>query len=590
MEHKQQFTKVCSNLRFIWQLAPGSFLELLLFGLLNCAFSVANVRAVQQMLSCVQSGYSTQLLCRVAVYALLLLLSALYSVWYQRYRVQFHVILDFEKKLRARLHQKSARLSNEVFETHQANAIIRMADGARQNLYRYVEIWISIGLALLQAVAVVSYVASFQIWFLLLLPLAVLPPCLELAYQSKHWQKYHKPIEQCKWEESEYLKALTDEIACKESRVTYAATLLSDKWQDSRSTREEIETKKSRKLLWLRLLLAPASILGSSGGFVVSVLLLYFGKIDYASCTAAITAYASLLSAFSSLAGMLGNEAQYRKMIQPFFQYWNFPERTGDGDTLALEREIRLNHVSFRYPGQSKNAVEDIDLTIHKGEVVAIVGENGAGKTTLSNLILGLFQPGSGAIYYDRTDLADVKEQTIHQVQSTVSQTFNRYKMTVRDNISIGDFKKQNETELLQRHSEFFPDSSITPDTLLGKEFGGTELSGGQWQQLSCARGFYRDCEILVLDEATSAIDPLKEKAMYDSFRKELAGKTGIIITHRLGAVSLADRIVVLENGHIVQCGTHRELLQEDGLYAELWAAQTEAFAENQSARAHSTT
>lgn len=269
MEHKQQFTKVCSNLRFIWKLAPGSFWEMIAFGLLNCGLSVANVWAIRQMLSVVHGGYGETLFCSVGIYALLLLLSAVYSVWYKRYRVQFRVILDFEKQLRAKLHEKSERISNETFETHQSNAIIRMADGARQNLFRYVEIWGSIVLAVLQAVAVVSYVASFQIWFLLLLPLAIIPPCLELAYQSKHWQKYHKPIEQCKWEESEYLKALTDEVACKESRVTYAATLLSDKWHDSFSTREEIENKKSRKMLGLRLLLAPASILGSSGGFVV---------------------------------------------------------------------------------------------------------------------------------------------------------------------------------------------------------------------------------------------------------------------------------------------------------------------------------
>lgn len=578
MKHKQQITKVCSNLRFIWNLAPGSFIEMIAFGLLNCGLSVANVWAIRQMLSVVHGGYGETLFCSVGIYALLLLLSAAYSVWYKRYRVQFHVILDFEKQLRAKLHEKSGRISNETFETHQSNAVIRMADSARQHLFRYVEIWVSIVLAILQAVAVVSYVASFQIWFLLLLPLAIVPPCLELAYQSKHWQKYHKAIEQCQWEESEYLKALTDEVACKESRVTYAATLLSDKWNDSRSTREEIENKRSRKMLGLRLILTPASILGSSGGFLVSVLLLYFGKIDYASCTAGIAAYGSLLAAFSSLAGMFGNESQYRKMIQPFFQYWEFPERAGDSDKLDFEQEIRLDHVSFRYPGQSKNAVEDIDLTIRKGEVIAIVGENGAGKTTLSNLILGLFQPSSGAIYYDQTNTAHVKEPAIHKLQSTVSQTFNRYKMTARDNISIGDFEKQREQEILQRYNEFFSGSSITPDTLLGKEFGGTELSGGQWQQLSCARGFYRDCEILVLDEATSAIDPLKEKAMYDSFRKELAGKTGIIITHRLSAVSLASRIVVLDQGRIVQSGTHQELLREEGLYSQFWNAQTKQF------------
>lgn len=578
MKHKERITDGLRYLSFIWRLAPESFLEMLGFGLLNCAISVANVWAVRQLLSCVQGGYRAELFGRMAVYALLLFLSAAYSVWYKRYRVQFHVILDFEKKLRTQLHHKSETLSNETLESHQANAMIRMADGARQNLYRYVEIWISMVLAVLQAVVVVAYVATFQFWFFLLLPLAILPPCLELAEQSKHWQQYHRAREQCRWEENEYWKALTDETACKESRITDAAQLLSDKWSASRARHHETETQHARKLFRLRLLLTPAAMAGASGGFFISVLLLYYGKIDYASCTAGMTAYASLLSAFASLAGMIGQEAQFRKMITPFFRYWALPERTGDGRTLSFEQEIRLDHVSFRYPGQHQNALEDINLTLRKGEVLAIVGKNGAGKTTLSQLILGLFQPSSGTVFYDQTDCSTLRESVLHRRQSTVAQTFNRYKMSVRDNIAIGDFARQNDEELRRRFAEFFSGSSVTLDTPLGKEFGGVELSGGQWQQLSCARGFYKACDILVLDEATSAIDPLKEKAMYDVFRKELAGKTGLIITHRLSAVSLADRIVVLENGRITQCGTHRELLREEGLYSQLWTAQAGIF------------
>ena len=124
----------------------------------------------------------------------------------------------------------------------------------------------------------------------------------------------------------------------------------------------------------------------------------------------------------------------------------------------------------------------------------------------------------------------------------------------------------------------FLPDLKLSPSALLGKEFGGAELSGGQWQQLSCARGFYKDADFLILDEATSAIGPFREKAMYDTFRRELEGKTGIIITHRLGAVSIADKVIVLEQGRIVQAGTHEQLLKEEGLYLTLWNSQAKPF------------
>lgn len=236
--------------------------------------------------------------------------------------------------------------------------------------------------------------------------------------------------------------------------------------------------------------------------------------------------------------------------------------------------------MSFRYAGQERLALEDINLAIKKGEVIAIVGENGAGKTTLTNVILGLFLPSSGTVYYDGIDISTISEANLHKNQSVVPQNFNRYKMTIRDNIVMGNFNDVNEKKIEQKKQAFLDDSGISQNTLLGKEFGGRELSGGQWQQLSCARGFYKNSEFLVLDEATSAIDPLKEKAMYNAFREELNGKTGIIITHRLGAVSLADRIIVLEHGHIVQEGTHNQLLSKDGPYLQLWNMQTHAFSE----------
>lgn len=580
MKHKWDTAGKFNCLRFIWNLSPSSFIEMITYGILNSAIAVISVWITRQVLSLVHDGYTPKMLWMLLVYGIMLILSAGYSVWYKRYRVQFHAILDFERKLRSQLHRKSQRISNETFEESNANILIRMADGARQNLFRYVEIWISIAMAILQSIAVVVYTSTFHLWFLLLLPMSIIPPCLTLAYQAKIWKKYYEATEQCKWEESEYLKAMIDEVACKESRITYASSLLTEKWLKCRSSRDRIENMKSNMMLFLRVLLTPLEMLGSAGGYLVSLFLLFYGKIDYATCTAGIAAYTSLLSAFSSLVGMLGNETQYWQMIQPFFRYLNLSERTGFTDTLSFEDAIHLDHVSFRYPDQAQNAVEDINLTIKKGEIIAIVGENGAGKTTLAQLITGLFQPSSGIVYYDDRDIATVFEPILHKGQSIVPQAFNRYKMTLADNIAIGDFRKQSHQGIEQQYSKFMSTSGVSPNTMLGKEFGGIELSGGQWQQLSCARGFYKDSDFLVLDEATSAIDPLKEKAMYNAFKDELNGKTGIIITHRLSAIPLADKIIVLERGRVVQAGTHSQLVKEDGLYSQLWDSQTKPFSE----------
>lgn len=565
--------------RYIFRMAPGSFIEMILWNIFSCILSVCSVWATGRIAALLTGGYSMEMLGMVLLYGLLLLLSAAHTVYYTHYRVQFHQIIAFEQNIRTSLFRKSSKISNEAYEDASATTMIRLADGAKQNLFRYVEIWISIVSALAQALMITLYVSTFDGWFLLLLPFSIIPPCLNLLNESKLWKRYYTAIEQCKKEASAYIKGLIDETACKESRITYAFDVLFKKWKTCKDQQHTMERKKAAKLLLLQVLLIPIDFIGSFGGYVVAAILLFCGKIDYAACTASIAAYASIVSALSSLVSMIGYEGQYHRLIQPFFDYLGMTERSAADVPVSFREEIRLDHVSFRYPKQQSDALSDINLTIRKGEIVAIVGENGAGKTTLTNIILGLFLPSAGTVLYDGQDISVFSETQLHRSQSVVSQIFARYQMTVRDNIAISDFDHEDDARIAQKNRAFFADARLSPDTMLGREFGGRDLSGGQWQQLSCARGFYKSSQFLVLDEATSAIDPFREKSMIDTFRQELQGKTGILVTHRLGAVSLADRIVVLEHGRIVQEGTHRELLAQEGLYAQLWHTQTNALA-----------
>ncbi|MCH5278586.1 MAG: ABC transporter ATP-binding protein [Christensenellaceae bacterium] len=567
-------------LLYIFKAAPGSFALMALMGLLNGAFSIVSVWATERIFSHIQAGYSSGLFSALAVYAAVFVLSAGYSVWYIRYHVQFYAIMDFEGKIRRMLHGKSRRISNEELETPNAYAFIRQADGSRQHLFRYGQIYVEAAMALVQAVMIASYVSLFHIWFVAFLPLSIVPSLLKLLYNSLLWKRSYETVTQCKREEAEYEKAITDEIACKETRLTGAATLLSEKWRISREKRDAIENRKLKRMFALRLGLSAIECIGSIGGFVVSVFLLFTGKVDLASFTAGVAAYSSLTTILSGFASTVGNETQYRRMIQPFFRYWNMPERGGHVENCSFEQSVTLSDVCFAYPNQTGNALNGINLTLNKGETVAIVGENGAGKSTLVSVILGLYRPQSGRVCYDGIDISTVNESVLHRRQSAVPQNFCRYKMTVGDNIVLGDFTKSDEVDVVKRISSIFPDGGVTRDTLLGKEFGGRELSGGQWQQLSCARGFYKDNDFVVLDEPTCAIDPLREKAIYDQFREELLGKTGIIVTHRLGAVQLADRIIVLQHGQIVESGTHKQLLDAKGLYATFWSAQVEAYNE----------
>ena len=562
-------------LSYIFKAAPLSYLVMALMGLFNGGAAVLSSLCVQRIFTLVEGGYTADLFWTLAAYGAVLLLSAVYLVWYIRYRVQFVTLLNFESAIRKKLHFKSRRISNDRLETPDCYAFIRQADGARQNLFRFGEIYVESVMIVVQAAMVTAYVSSFELWFLLFLPLAVLPVLLEMLYEAKLWNAAYEGVTQAKREEAEYERAMTDEIACKETRLTGADGLLMQKYRESHAARDKSERSRARKMFALRLALSVFACAGTIGGFLVSILLLYFGRIELSVFTASIAAYSSLSTMLRGLASTAGNEAQYKKMIMPYFSYADLPERAGRGEHCTFEESITLKDVSFRYPEQSEDALRHIDLTIQKGEVLAIVGENGAGKSTLAAIALGLYAPTEGAVLYDGTDIASVKEEKVHEGQSAVLQHFVKYKLTAGENIRIADFEKGGD---VSGEIESIFEGKLSENAMLGKEFGGAELSGGEWQKLAIARGFYKDAQFVVLDEPTSAIDPLKERALLEEFRRGLRGRTGLIVTHRLAAVNIADKIVVLKEGRVLEYGTKQELLARQGAFYTYWNSQAEAF------------
>ena len=212
---------------------------------------------------------------------------------------------------------------------------------------------------------------------------------------------------------------------------------------------------------------------------------------------------------------------------------------------------MQFRSVSFTYPGADQPALADITLTLRPQERVALVGENGAGKTTLVRLLLGLYRPTKGKVTADGTDLADGAFSP-QQVHPRIAAAATR-----------------------SGAGEFISDLPAGYGTLLGKEFeGAVELSAGQWQRLAIARAYLRDAQIIVLDEPTAALDPRAEVAVYRQFREAAAGRCAVFISHRLGSARLADRIIVLRAGHIVEEGTHDALLAVDGEYARMFRLQ----------------
>ncbi|RUT00255.1 HlyB/MsbA family ABC transporter [Dulcicalothrix desertica PCC 7102] len=250
----------------------------------------------------------------------------------------------------------------------------------------------------------------------------------------------------------------------------------------------------------------------------------------------------------------------------------------------VLQKEIRFRQVTFRYPGSHEPVMENFNLTLPAGKVVAIVGDNGAGKSTLIKLLCRFYDPDSGSIELDGIDIRQFSVKAFRRLITVLFQSHIPYYTTAAENIALGDISapsSQAEIEAAAKASGIHEKITRLPlsyNSMLGKLFpDGHDLSGGQWQRLALARAFYRRAEIIILDEPTSAMDPWGEHDWLERFRTLARGRTSIVITHRFTLAMRADIIHVMRAGKIVESGSHDELLKLGGFYAESWQDQMQS-------------
>jgi len=306
-----------------------------------------------------------------------------------------------------------------------------------------------------------------------------------------------------------------------------------------------------------------------------------------------VGAFAAIYGSIWTVFGMMDHMISWRiatlaegfGQIRNFLRFIDMPVMDRSDINVNKKGDIVLSNVSFKYPNNEKDCLSDINLTIRSGETVALVGENGAGKTTLVKVLTGLYCPVIGKVTVGDVDISKVSYRVLFEGISGVFQKYQRYMMTLEENVKIADHQSGIEiSESLEKggvdisNAEKFPQGK---DTVLSREFGGVELSGGEWQRVSIARGFYRKSDIIILDEPTAAIDPILESVIYRKFVTIARGKTAIIVTHRLGSAKIADRIIAMKDGKIVQIGTHNELIASGGIYADMFYAQAKWYENN---------
>jgi ATP-binding cassette subfamily B protein len=444
-----------------------------------------------------------------------------------------------------------------------------------------------------------ALLVRFSAWAVLVLLLATVPATAAEMHGSKLTFQMRNRRSQ-EWRRLTYLEyVLANDEHAKEVKLFELGRPLLERYRAlSRQLFDEDRGVAIRRALGQTLSLLAT--LAFYGAYVVMALAAAAGRITLGNMTMYVVAFRQGQQAFQSVLGSIGGIYEQNLYMANLFEFLDGAgapvaavavPAPGNGEAPrssggAPGQGIVLEHVSFRYPNKEDWALRDVSFTIPRGTSVALVGENGAGKTTLVKLITRLYQPTEGRILLDGRDLRDWDEVALRARFGVVFQDFNQYQLTARDNVGLGSAPHVADDDRIVRASERGGADEVIArlprglETPLGNWFReGTELSGGQWQKVALARAFMReDADILVLDEPTAALDAEAEHRVFERFRALTRGRTAILISHRFPTVRMADRVIVLELGRVVEQGTHDELVAAHGRYARLFELQARGY------------
>lgn len=384
---------------------------------------------------------------------------------------------------------------------------------------------------------------------------------------------------------------LYERVNSPEVRLFTLQRWLLSKWEDAYHQLAAVEIGSlKRKTAW-NALANLSSIFGYCVIVFIAARVAHNGDPEKIAgiFTGLVTAAVGLQGFLSYMARSMGNLAEQSGVLRDLATLFttesskessvsDTTEKHQDTPSLAAEAgemTVAMNDLSFQYPRAATQTLREITAKIAPGETVALVGKNGAGKTTLANILLGLYAPDSGTLAFSQGATTPEKPTT-----SAVFQDFTKFLLPVRDNVGFADLNRMQD-DTLMRHALDRAGSTFARDldTWLGHEFGGRDVSGGEWLRLAVARGLFRQSQFVVFDEPTAAIDPVAEVEMIRELLTKDASRTTLVISHRLGVARLCDRILVLDEGQLVEDGTHEALLAMNGLYAEMWNAQASWYA-----------
>ena len=430
----------------------------------------------------------------------------------------------------------------------------------------------------------------FEPWLILLLIVAILPSFLSESYFSqsgyslvRSWTPERRELDYLR-----YIGA-SDQTA-KEIKIFSLSGFLSKRF--SRLADKYYEANKKlaiRKTIWSSIFHAVGDA-AYYGAYVLIILRTVAGILTVGDLTFLAGSFARMRNQLQTIFSRFSKITENALYLQDYFDFLKIEPTIIETDeakrfTGKIKQGVEFRNVGFQYPGTDKWAVRNISFELKAGEKLALVGENGAGKTTLVKLLARLYDPTEGSILLDGVDIREISLDDFRKNIGVIFQDFVRFYFVASENIAVGDIELKEDMPLIKDSAYKSLASDVIEkmpeqyEQMLGKRFkGGVDLSGGEWQKIALARAYMRNAELLILDEPTAALDARAEFQVFERFTELTKGKTAVLISHRFSTVRMADRILVLKNGMKEEIGSHEELIQSNGLYAELFNLQAKGY------------
>ncbi len=443
--------------------------------------------------------------------------------------------------------------------------------------------------SLLSISALIAGLVFFEPWLILLLFFSILPSFInELKFSSDRYTLARSWTSERR--ELDYLRYIgANNRTAQEVKLFGLTDFIAERFASLASQYYRLTRKLALRQNLFGALFNLLGVLAYYGAYVLIILRTLAGVLTLGELTFLSGSFNRLqtgLQAFFSRFTRISESALY---LKDYFDFIDLEAEPAPAQPAELPDTIRegfeFRDVEFSYPDSDTPALKGVSFKIRAGEKIAFVGQNGAGKTTLIKLILRFYEPTGGQILLDGIDIARFDKQAYRDRFGVIFQDYFRYEFTIRENIAVGNIERVSDDVLIREAArksladEVVREMADGLEQQLGRRFNrGQELSGGQWQKVALARAYMKDADVMVLDEPTSSLDA---RAEYEVFRRFLGltkGRTSIIISHRFSTVRMADRIVVLDDGQIVELGTHEELLAREGLYAELFQLQAAGY------------